>query len=127
MLHKALTGQIIQSFYKVYNKLGYGFLEKVYENALSIELDKQGLEYSKQHPIEVHYFNKKVGEYYADIVVAGEVIIEIKASEFIRYEHEIQLINYLRATRIEVGLLLNFGRKPTFKRKIYTNNRKTIH
>lgn len=126
MLYKELTGQIIQSFFNVYNQLGYGFLEKVFENALCIELNKQGLQYSTQHPIKVKYGNVKVGEYFADIIVAGKVIVEIKASEFIIYEHELQLINYLRATEIEVGLLLNFGRKPTFKRKIYTTDRNLI-
>ncbi|MDZ7716326.1 MAG: GxxExxY protein [Balneolaceae bacterium] len=124
MLHKELTGQIIESFYKVYNKLGYGFLEKVYENALCAELKNQSLGVISQFPIQVYYKNEPVGEYFADILVEDKVIVELKAAEFIRREHEFQLINYLKATKAEVGILLNFGRKPDFKRKIYTNTNK---
>lgn len=123
MLHEALTGEIISCFYKVYNKLGYGFLEKVYENALVIELEKVGFEYKKQFPIRVYYEEKKVGDYYADIVVDGKVILELKAAESLCEEHEYQLINYLKATKIEVGLLLNFGKEPEFRRKIFTNKK----
>lgn len=125
MLYKELTGQIIESFYNVYNKLGYGFLEKVYENALCSELNKQGLGIVSQFPIKVYYNEEPVGEYFADILVEDKVIIELKAVELIRIEHEFQLINYLKATKAEVGLLLNFGRKPEFKRKIYTNNKRS--
>jgi GxxExxY protein len=120
-LHGEITQVIIQAFYKVYNELGYGFLEKVYENALFIELEKTGLYIEKQRRIKVYYENEVVGSYYADLVVDEKVIIELKAAEGLREEHEFQLINYLKATEMEVGLLLNFGKSPQFKRKIFTN------
>ncbi|KAB2859903.1 MAG: GxxExxY protein [Flavobacteriales bacterium] len=121
LLHKDITDKIIKAFYEVYNELGYGFLEKVYENALLIELMAIGLSCEKQKKINVFYDGQLVGEYYADIVVNEIVIIELKAAETLCEEHEFQLINYLKATEIEVGLLLNFGKKPQFKRKIFTN------
>ena len=124
MLNQELSGTIIGCFYEVYNALGYGFLEKVYENALMIELDKSGLLAEQQKPIKVYYDDQIVGEYFADIMVEDTIIIEIKAAESLREEHECQLLNYLKATSIEVGLLLNFGKKPEFKRKVYTNKRK---
>ncbi len=120
-LHKELTSSIINCFYKVYNELGYGFLEKVYENALKIELESQGLYVEKQKPITVFYKNNSVGEYFADLIVENVVILELKAAETLCEEHELQLINYLKATNIEVGLLLNFGKKSQISRKIFTN------
>lgn len=126
MLHEDITGKIIQSFYKVYNSLGFGFLEKVYGNALIIELKKSGLTVEQQRNIKVFYDESPVGEYFADVIVNGAVIIELKAAESLREEHEAQLINYLKATEIEVGLLLNFGKRPEFRRKIFTNENKTI-
>lgn len=120
-LHSDLTDKIIKCFYKVYNTLGYGFLEKVYEKALCIELDKLGLEIKQQHPISVYYENQLIGEYYADIVVDDKVIIELKAIESLKDVHGNQLLNYLKATEIEIGLLLNFGIRPEVKRKIFTN------
>jgi GxxExxY protein len=123
MLHSELTGQIIKVFYKVYNSLGYGFLEKVYENAMCIELKNQGSKCTSQYPINVYYDSKHVGEYFADILVADKVILELKAAKAIHEEHEAQLINYLRAIDIEIGLLFNFGKEPEFKRKIYTNRK----
>lgn len=119
--HSEITEIIIKSFYKVYNKLGYGFLEKVYENALYIELKNEGLFVEKQKPIKVFYNETEVGNYFADLVVNELIIVELKASESLCEEHEYQLINYLKATEIEIGLLLNFGKKPKFKRKIFTN------
>jgi GxxExxY protein len=124
MLHEEITGAIIKAFYTVYNTLGYGFLEKVYENALVHELTKLGLKVCQQVPIKVYYDGQLVGEYFADLVVEGCVIVEIKAAEGLRPEHAAQLLNYLKATEIEVGLLLNFGPKPEFTRKIFTNDRK---
>jgi GxxExxY protein len=121
MKHSDITEKIIKAFYNVYNSLGHGFLEKVYENALLIELRNHGLMVSQQKPIKVYYNDKEVGNYYADLIIEDKVIVELKAAEGIREEHEAQLINYLRATDIEVGLLLNFGVKPQFKRKIFTN------
>lgn len=118
--HSELTGIILKAFYNVYNKLGYGFLEKVYENAMMIELKKIGLNAEKQKPIKVYYDEFLVGDYYADIFVENKVIIELKAVEKICPEHEVQLVNYLKATEIEVGLLLNFGPKPQQKRRVLT-------
>jgi GxxExxY protein len=126
MLHENLTEKIIKCFYNVYNTLGFGFLEKVYENALLIELKKEGLNVSKQFPIKVYYNNCVVGEYFADITVNDCIILELKAAEVLIEEHELQLINYLKATEIEIGLLLNFGKKPEIRRKIFTNDRKLI-
>ena len=120
-IHSEITEQIIKCFYKVYNTLGYGFLEKVYENALFFELKKSGLFVEKQKQIKVFYENQQVGEYYADLIVSESVIVELKAAESLCEEHEFQLINYLKATDIEVGLLLNFGKEPQMKRKIFSN------
>lgn len=123
MLHAELTDKIISSFFKVYNTLGYGFLEKVYENALVIELKLAELNVLQQQNIKVYYENQVVGDYFADII-ADQVILEIKAAEGLREENKAQLINYLKATDKEVGLLLNFGKTPEFKRVIFTNDRK---
>ena len=120
-LHQDLTEKIIKAYYNVYNELGYGFLEKVYENALMIELKSMGLYCEKQKPISVSFKGYTVGDYYADIIVENKVIIELKAVEGLIEEHEAQLLNYLKATEIEVGLLLNFGKKPQLKRKIFEN------
>ena len=122
--HAEITDKIIAAFYKVYNTLGYGFLEKVYENAMAIELRKQGLEVTAQAPITVFYEEYVVGEYFADLFVADTVIVELKAAKDLADEHEAQLLNYLKATPYEVGLLLNFGPKPQFKRKAFENMRK---
>ena len=122
--HSEITDIIIKCYFAVYNKLGYGFLEKVYENALLIELRKTGIFCSSQFPIEVYYDEDKIGQYFADIIVNDSVIIEIKAAEALCEEHENQLVNYLKATEIEVGLILFFGKKPQFKRKIFTNDLK---
>lgn len=121
MKHAEITDVIINAFFKVYNTLGYGFLEKVYENALFHELNKRNLSCVKQQKILVFYDELEVGEYFADLCVEDKVIIELKAAENLREEHESQLVNYLRATDIEVGLLLNFGKKPQFVRKIFSN------
>lgn len=124
LLHKDLSEKIIKCFFNVYNKLGYGFLEKVYENSMMLELKKNGILAEKQRPIKVLYDESVVGEYFADIIVGNTIIIELKAAEFLVEEHELQLLNYLKATNIEVGLLLNFGKHPDFRRKIFTNDRK---
>jgi GxxExxY protein len=126
-LYKDLTSVIIQGFYKVYNTLGFGFLEKVYRNSLRIELINSGLFVVMQKQINVYYDSKLVGEYYADLIVNDKIIIELKAAECLMEEHEAQLINYLKATEIEVGLLLNFGKKPEIRRKIFTNQNKRIN
>jgi GxxExxY protein len=124
LLHKQLTEEILSVFYDVYNELGYGFLEKVYQNSLFIELKSRGFKVEAQKQIKVNYKGFEVGEYYADIVVDDLVILELKAAECLVKEFEAQLINYLRGTNMEVGLLLNFGKKPEFIRKVYENRRK---
>lgn len=124
LLHKDLTERILKVFYDVYNELGYGFLERVYQNSLLIELKYQGFQVEAQKQIKVYYKGFEVGDYYADIVVDNLVILELKAAECLVKEFEWQLINYLRGTNMEVGLLLNFGKKPEFIRKVYENSRK---
>lgn len=126
MLYQDLSDKIIKCFYEVYNILGYGFLEKVYESALFNELKISGLNCERQKKIDVYYKATLIGEYYADIIVEDKIILELKAAEAICEEHEFQLINYLKATNVEVGLLLNFGKKPEIRRKIFTNDRKSI-
>jgi len=117
--HQQLTEQIIRAYYKVYNTLGYGFLEKVYQNALAIELRNRGLTVVPQAPIQVFYEGQPVGEYFADLLVEGVVILEIKAVAALVADHGKQLINYLKASHREVGLVLNFGPKPEFQRRVY--------
>ncbi len=124
LLFKQLTGTAIKAYYKVFNTLGYGFLEKVYENAMGIELSRAGLNIKKQFPVTVYYEGIEIGYYIADLIIENSFIIEIKAMESLREEHEFQLINYLRATNIEVGLLMNFGKKAEYRRKIFMNERK---
>ncbi|MBC8526655.1 MAG: GxxExxY protein [Candidatus Cloacimonetes bacterium] len=124
MLHEEITEKIIKAFYLVNNTLGFGFLEKVYENAMAIELRKMEFNVLQQQKIKVYYETEQIGEYYSDLTIDDLVIIEVKAAKSLCEEHEAQLVNYLRATKIEVGLLLNFGKKAEFKRKIFTNDRK---
>ncbi len=116
--HSELTSQIINAFYVVYNTLGYGFLEKVYEKALIHELTKRGFQVAAQVPIKVYFDGVIVGEYFADLVVNDIVIIELKTAEIISDAHKAQLINYLKATGKEVGLILNFGPEPQISRKV---------
>ena len=122
--HKEITEKVIKAFYAVYNALGYGFLEKVYVQALVIELQNLGLEVARNVAITVFYAGQAVGEYFADLVVADRVIVEVKAARTFAPEHEAQLLNYLKATPYEVGLLLNFGQKAEIKRMAYDNDRK---
>ena len=119
-----LTERIIKIFYKVYNTLGYGFLEKIYEHAMMIELRKANVSAVSQDPIKVLYEDEIIGEYFADILVDRKVIVEIKATKNLIIDHEAQLLNYLKATDIEVGLLLNFGPKPEIRRRVFDNFRK---
>lgn len=125
-LHKELTNRIIGIYYEIYTDLGYGFLEKVYQNAMFYELQRQGYEAEAQKPIKVFHKGVIVGEYFADILVENQVLLELKAADKLVLEHEYQLINYLKATKIEVGLLFNFGANPEFKRKIMTNDKKPL-
>lgn len=126
LLHKDLTDSIIGMYYNVYNELGYGFLESVYHNAMIIALRKAGHKVESQKRIVVYFEKQAVGEYYADMMVDGLVILEFKTAVTLSQEHEYQLINYLRATNVEVGLLLNFGRRAEFKRKLFTNDKKNL-
>jgi GxxExxY protein len=124
LLHEELTNVIIKTFYEVYNELGYGFLEKVYQNSLYLELKNKGYKVEAQKKILVYYKGIEVGEYYADLLVEDTIILELKAADCIVKEFENQILNYLRGTDCEVGLLLNFGKKPEFRRKVFENNRK---
>ena len=124
ILHKSITDKILKVYYDVYNELGYGFLEKVYQNAMYFELKSLGYKVEAQKQIKVYYKKQLVGEYYSDLLVEDKVIVELKATELLMNAHVAQIINYLKGTPIEVGLLLNFGEQPEFKRFIYTNDRK---
>lgn len=124
MLHHTLTEKIIGVFYDVYNELGHGFLESVYETAMVIALREKGLNVEQQVEVPVWFRGQKIGAFFADLVVETVVIVELKAVRAIDPAHEAQLLHYLRATEIELGLLLNFGVRPEIKRKIYDNPRK---
>lgn len=121
ILYESVTNIILRAFYDVYHELGYGFLENVYQNALYKELRRRHLKCEPQKKIEVFYKEEVVGLYYADILVEGIIILELKAANELTSAHEAQLLNYLKATGIEVGLLLNFGPEPSFRRKIFSN------
>lgn len=123
MKYEELTDEIIGVFYRVYNSLGYGFLERVYENALKIEFSKIGINFENQVPVRVFYEGEVVGEYVADFVVESKVVVEVKANLGLGVADESQLLNYLRCTGKDVGLLLNFGRKAEVKRKIFETAR----
>jgi len=123
-LHEDLTKKIIKCFYSVYDELGYGFLETVYAKALLLELVDSELTAEEQKDIKVYFKNNSVGNFKADIVVDNKVIIEVKAVKTLLPIHEVQVVNYLKATGIEVGLLVNFGEKLEFKRKVMSNNEK---
>ena len=119
MKYKDLTSKIIDCAYSVHNALGYGFLESVYQNALLIELENSGLQAESEKKIKVHYQDKVVGDFIADIMVDDKVIIELKSVKEINSAHEAQLTNYLKATGIEVGLLINFGKSVEVKRRVF--------
>jgi GxxExxY protein len=121
-----LTERIIAVFYEVYNELGHGFLESVYEEAMAIALVQAGMNVERQYPLKVIFRGRVVGDFRADLIVEHAVILELKAATTIDSSHEAQSLNYLRATEIEVGLLLNFGAKPQFKRMVFDNSRKQI-
>ena len=122
--HQELTKSIIGIYYNVYNELGFGFLEKVYHKALLIELKNNGYKIDSEKKVNVYYKNKIVGEYIPDIIINDSVIVELKCVEYLTDIHENQLLNYLKATDCEVGLILNFGKDPQFIRKIFTNDLK---
>ncbi|MDO9578688.1 MAG: GxxExxY protein [Candidatus Cloacimonadales bacterium] len=122
--HANLSNEVIQCFYEVYNELGRGYLELVYQNAMLVRFIEKFIPAEKEKNIDVYFHEQIVGKFRADIIVDDKIIIEIKAVKAIIKEHEAQLLNYLRATKIEVGLILNFGDEPTFSRKVYDNDRK---
>ncbi len=124
LIYKEITDKILKGFYEVYNELGDGFLESVYENAFFIVLNGYGLAVERQKGISVNFRDQVIGEFKPDLIAEGKIIIELKAVRALDSAHEAQLINYLKATNIEVGLLLNFGRKPEFKRFIFNKERK---
>lgn len=118
--HGALTDCVIGIFYAVYNELGVGFVESVYENAMAIALRQAGLQVEQQTGLEVRFRRQLVGTFRADLVVAGSLILELKAVTALLPAHEVQLVNYLKASSMPVGLLLNFGSRPQVKRKVFT-------
>lgn len=120
--HQELTKKIIGIYYDVYNELGYGFLERVYQNAMHIELTKRGYQVEINKKLIIYYKKEVVGEYIPDIIVNGLIILELKAVEHLIEVHENQILNYLKATDCEIGLVLNFGKDPQFIRKIFTND-----
>ena len=124
--HKELTETIIGVFYEVYNELGHGFLESVYENAFDMALTGKGLEVLHQIDVPVWFRGRKVGNFVADLLINKVVLLELKGTRTLDSSHEAQLLNYLRATQIEVGLLFNFGIKPEFRRLVFENSRKQV-
>jgi GxxExxY protein len=124
--HHELTEKVIGVFFDVYNELGHGFLESVYEEALAVALGEAGLEVQRQVPVPVWFRRRQIGDFKADLLVDNKVLLELKAARTIDLAHEKQLLHYLRATDIEVGLLLDFGTKPQFRRLVYENERKRI-
>ena len=124
LLHKSITDTILKVYFEVYNELGHGFLEKVYQNAMYFELKSLGYKVEAQKQIKVYFKSQLVGEYYSDLLVEDKVIVELKATDLLINAHVAQIMNYLKATPIEVGILVNFGEAPEFKRLIYTNDRK---
>ena len=119
-----LSEKIIKIFYQIHTELGYGFSEKVYQKVFGIALRESGLKVDEQIPITVYYHGQVVGEFFGDMIVNDVILLELKAASALLDEHEAQLLNYLKATKIEVGYVLNFGKSATFKRKVYDNDRK---
>lgn len=124
LLHAQLTHRLIGVFYDVYNELGFGFLEIVYQRAVAVTLRERSIAFVGQAPLEVIYHGERVGRYFADFLVEGVVLVELKAARALDDAHESQLTNYLKATSVEVGLLFNFGERPAFRRLVFTNRRK---
>jgi GxxExxY protein len=124
--HYDLTEKIVDVFYDVYSELGHGFVESVYEQALALALVQSGMSVERQRPVTVWFRGQQIGDFRADMLVERKVLLALKAARAIDQAHEKQLLNYLRATDIEVGLLVNFGVKPQFRRLVYENERKKI-
>jgi GxxExxY protein len=126
LLHRGLTDNVIRVFYDVYNELGFGFLESIYEEAMLIALREKGLDVEQQVPVPVWFRGRSLGTFEADLIIDGLVIVELKAVKQLVEAHTAQLMHYLRATTIEVGLVMNFGQKPEFKRRVFENSRKGL-
>ncbi len=124
--HSELTDKIIRVFYDVYNELGHGFLESTYAEAMIVALEASELMVARGVPVPVWFRSRKIGQYYADLMVNATILLELKAARTLEKAHEAQLLHYLRATEIEVGLLLNFGLHPQFRRMLFDNERKKI-
>ena len=124
--HSELTDKIIGVFYDVYNELGYGFLESTYAEAMVVALEQAGLSVVREFPVPVWFRGRKVGQYFADLMVEGLILLELKTAKALESAHEAQLLHYLKATEIELGLLLNFGTRPQFRRLLFDNDRKKI-
>lgn len=124
--HAELTKQIIGVFYDVYNELGFGFLESVYRNSFRLALQEKGLIVEDEVSTPVYFRGQKVGDFKADLIVSKIILLELKTAETLMPAHEAQILNYLRATSLEVGLLFNFGPKPQVRRLLFDNERKRV-
>lgn len=118
LVHGELSERVIGAFYETYNTLGFGFLESVYESAFALQLEQSGLLVQRQHPIVVHYRGHVVGDFRADLLVESVLLVEIKTARSLLPIHEAQLLNYLKATGLRLGLLVNFGPRPQFRRRV---------
>jgi GxxExxY protein len=126
LTHRVITDAIIGAFYDVYNELGYGFLESVYREAMIVALRSRKLTVDREKSVEVHFRGVSIGHFRTDLIVGNCVVVELKSSRTLDGSHEAQLLNYLKATELEVGLLLNFGPRPHFRRMILDNDRKSL-
>ncbi|HKW76289.1 MAG TPA: GxxExxY protein [Terriglobales bacterium] len=125
LLNPELTEKIIGIYYDVYNEVGFGFLESVYRNCMEIALTESGILVQREYPIPVYFRGKEAGQFRADLLVTKQVLLELKAAQSLDRSHEAQILNYLRATDMEIGLLLNFGSpRPQFRRIVFENSRK---
>ena len=124
--HEALTEKIIRCFYDVYNEMGYGFLESVYEECMALALSEAGVHIARQVALPVYFRGRKVGDFRADIIVDKLILLELKSARSLESAHEAQLLHYLKSTEIEIGLLMNFGHRPQFRRFLFDNARKKI-
>jgi GxxExxY protein len=124
MKHQELTERIIGAFYTVYHDLGHGFLESIYQKAFTVVLEESGLAFREQMPIHISYRGVDLGEFRADLVIESVVLVELKAVRMLESAHDKQVLNYLKATNLEVGLLCNFGPRPQVRRLVLDNERK---
>ena len=121
MKHEEITHKIIGCAYKVHNTLGFGFLESIYKKAMVVEFTNLGLSFEVEKPLKVHYENQIIGDFYIDLFVENEIIVELKSAQAIAKEHEVQLVNYLNGLKINIGLLINFGPSGVEVKRKYRN------